>query len=53
MPHNALRSILHAEAPIPLFSLDGHPHLKPFALDPPDLSAYSSLTNDVLTQQGA
>jgi len=52
---DAIRLILEhrAEAPIPLFSLDGHPHLKSFALDPPDLSAYSSLTNDVLTQQGA
>ena len=52
---DAIRLILEhrAEAPIPLFSLDGHPNLKPFALDPPDLSAYSSLTNDVLTQQGA
>jgi hypothetical protein len=31
-----------------LFSLDGHPHLKLFAIDPPDLHAYR-----VLTQIGA
>ena len=28
----------HAEQPVGLFSLDGHPHLKSFAIDPPDLS---------------
>jgi len=38
----------HAEQPIGLFSLDGHPHLKSFVMDPPDLSAYRTLT-----QQGA
>ena len=31
-----------------LFSLDGRPHLKAFAIDPPDLGAYA-----VLTQVGA
>ncbi len=34
-----------AERPVGLFSLDGHPHLKPFVIDPPDLSAYRALTN--------
>ena len=32
------------ERPVGLFSLDGHPHLKSFLLDPPDLGAYSTLT---------
>jgi transposase len=32
------------EQPVGLFSLDGHPHLKSFLLDPPDLGAYSTLT---------
>ena len=27
----------HAERPAGLFSLDGHPHLKSFVIDPPDL----------------
>ena len=41
--------VLHrAERPVRLFSLDGHPHLKLFAIDPPDLGAYR-----VLTQIGA
>jgi hypothetical protein len=41
--------LLHrAERPVGLFSLDGHPHLKWFAIDPPDLGAYR-----VLTQIGA
>ena len=41
--------VLHrAERPVGLFSLDGHPHLKLFAIDPPDLGAYR-----VLTQIGA
>ncbi len=35
----------HAEQPVGLFSLDGHPHLKSFVIDPPDLSAYRTLTN--------
>ncbi len=35
----------HAERPVSLFSLDGHPHLKPFVIDPPDLSAYRTLTS--------
>ena len=38
----------HAEQPVGLFSLDGHPHLKSVVIDPPDLSAYRTLT-----QQGA
>ncbi len=47
---DAVRLIcLHrAERPVGLFSLDGHPHLKLFAIDPPDLGAYR-----VLTQIGA
>lgn len=31
------------EQPVSLFALDGHPHLKPYAIDPPDLSAYGTL----------
>jgi hypothetical protein len=34
----------HAEQPVGLFSLDGHPHLKAVAIDPPDLTAYRALT---------
>src|SRR5271163_443885 len=34
----------HAEQPVGLFSLDGHPHLKSVAIEPPDLSAYRTLT---------
>jgi hypothetical protein len=34
----------HKEAPVALFSLDGRPHLKSVAVDPPDLGAYDSLT---------
>jgi len=34
----------HAERPVGLFSLDGHPHLKSVAIDPPDLTAYRALT---------
>jgi transposase len=33
-----------AERPVGLFSLDGHPHLKSVAIEPPDLSAYAALT---------
>jgi transposase len=37
--------LLHrAEAPVGLFSLDGHPHLKSVAVTPPDLTAYRVLT---------
>jgi transposase len=37
--------LLHrAEQPVGLFNLDGHPHLKLFAIDPPDLRAYRTLT---------
>jgi len=32
------------ERPVGLFSLDGHPHLRSFVIDPPDLGAYSTLT---------
>jgi hypothetical protein len=32
------------ERPIGLFSLDGHPHLRSVAVEPPDLSAYATLT---------
>jgi len=32
------------EQPVGLFSLDGHPHLKSVAIDPPDLRAYRALT---------
>jgi len=32
------------ERPVGLFSLDGHPHLKSFVIDPPDLGAYRALT---------
>jgi hypothetical protein len=34
----------HAEQPVGLFSLDGHPHLKAVAIEPPDLTAYRALT---------
>ena len=42
---DAIVLILHhrQERPVGLFSLDGHPHLRPFRIDPPDLSAYASL----------
>ena len=33
-----------AERRVGLFSLDGHPHLKSVAIEPPDLSAYAALT---------
>jgi len=31
------------ERPVALFSLDGLPHLRPYRIDPPDLSAYTIL----------
>ena len=31
------------ERPVSLFSLDGHPHLRPFVIEAPDLLAYASL----------
>ena len=34
----------HGSTRVGLFSLDGLPHLKPFAIDPPDLGAYRALT---------
>ena len=37
--------LTHAkETPVGLFSLDGLPHLKAVALEPPDLGAYRALT---------
>jgi transposase len=33
------------EEPASLFSLDGMPHLKPYAIDPPDLTKYRALTS--------
>lgn len=42
---DAVACILHhrQERPVGLFSLDGHPQLKLFAIDPPDLGAYRVL----------
>lgn len=42
---DAITCILHhrASAPVSLFSLDGHPHLKPYTIETPDLAAYSAL----------
>ncbi len=40
----ALILMHHAERPVGLFSLDGHPHLKSVAIEPPDLTAYRVLT---------
>ncbi len=31
------------ERPVALFSLDGLPHLRPYSIEPPDLSAYTQL----------
>lgn len=31
------------ERPVSLFSLDGHPHLRPYRIEAPDLLAYASL----------
>jgi transposase len=44
----AIRLILehHRQAPIALFSLDGHPHLKDVCVPGVDLSAYRGLTED-------
>jgi hypothetical protein len=43
-----------AERPVGLFSLDGHPHLRSVAVEPPDLSAYAVLTETaMLTEKGA
>ena len=43
---DAVSLILHhrKEEPPRLFSLDGHPHLQPFSIAPPDLSSYRELT---------
>ena len=43
---DAITCILHhrAEAPVGLFALDGHPHLKSVVIEPPDLTAYRVLT---------
>nr|MDP9341479.1 IS21 family transposase [Actinomycetota bacterium] len=42
---DAIALILHhrQERPVSLFSLDGHPHLRPYVIEAPDLSAYASL----------
>lgn len=42
---DAISLILHhrQERPVSLFSLDGHPHLRPFVIEAPDLLAYASL----------
>jgi hypothetical protein len=42
---DAIRCILQKrrERPVPLFSLDGHPHLKPYSIEAPNLHAYSEL----------
>jgi len=42
---DAVSLILHhrQERPVSLFSLDGLPHLRPYRIEPPDLSAYASL----------
>jgi len=34
----------HAERPVGLFCLDGHPHLKSLSIEVPDLTAYRALT---------
>ena len=43
---DAVSCILHhrREQPVGLFSLDGHPHLRPFSIAPPDLGAYGVLS---------
>jgi len=43
---DAVACILHhrRDRPVGLFSLDGHPQLKLFSIDPPDLGAYRVLT---------
>jgi transposase len=43
---DAVACILHhrQERPVGLFSLDGHPQLKLFSIDPPDLGAYQVLS---------
>jgi len=42
---DAIALILHhrQERPVSLFSLDGHPYLRPYQIDPPDLRAYAGL----------
>jgi len=42
---DAIALILHhrQERPVSLFSLDGHPHLRPYQIEAPNLSAYASL----------
>jgi hypothetical protein len=42
---DAIALILYqrTERPVALFSLDGHPHLKPYRIEVPDLSAYAAL----------
>jgi transposase len=33
----------HAERAVALFALDGHPHLQPYRIEPPNLGAYAAL----------
>jgi hypothetical protein len=42
---DAISLILHhrQERPVSLFSLEGHPHLRPFVIEAPDLRAYATL----------
>lgn len=42
---DAIALIFHhrQERPVSLFSLDGHPYLRPYQIDPPDLRAYAGL----------
>lgn len=42
---DAISLILHhrQDRPVSLFSLDGHPHLRPYVIEAPDLSAYAEL----------
>ena len=42
---DAIALILHhrQERPVSLFSLDGHPHLRPYRIELPDLRAYAGL----------
>jgi len=46
MECNTIRLLIlnKTEKPVSLFCLDGHPHLKEFTIDPPDLGAYRALT---------
>lgn len=52
---DSIRVILEyrREAPVPLFSLDGRPHLKGVAVDRTDLTAYQALLVDAQHASGA